>query len=255
MDSANYVRAANNGFWSQYVGTDGMSVLRFLRLRRTEGSFRQHPWGALSDAGDGAALRHFHSPVSFYLYALTQRFSDHPSANRIVTAVISSATIALLFGIALLEGVPLAVAVVGGMVLSLSPALITAGTDMTPHPLFSLAALSAIATFARYWTNRRWVWLLAWVITTAVAVATLEFATLLIATFILVISLFFWQKRGAGVYARDLRAVTLAIVGTIAGLFALWPAGSSKAAMRLVTALCSFKGSSANARSATSSRR
>ncbi len=243
VDSANYVRAANNGVWSQYVGLDGMSVVEFLRLRRAGGVFRQHPWGALSDAGDGAALRHFHAPMSFYVYALTQRlFSDRPSANRIITAIISSAIVALLFGIALFEGVPLAAALIGTVVLSLSPALLVSGTDMTPHPLFSLSAMSAIAAFALYWRKHHITWLVTWIVLTAVAIATLEFSTLLIAAFVLMLSISFFQRRSAAGHVKDLKRSLLAISGLLACLFVLWPAGFIKGGYALSYGTLIFQG-------------
>ena len=67
--------------------------------------FRKHPWSVLLDRGDGAALRHFHAPASFYLYALAEQSGAPASACRVLTAVISSATIALLFGIGVITGV------------------------------------------------------------------------------------------------------------------------------------------------------
>ena len=242
VDSANYIRAANNGVWSQYMGTDGISVLEFLHRRQAGGTFRLHPWSALSDSGDGAALRHFHSPGSFYIYAVTQRWNGTPFANRIVTAVISSATVALVSGIALFEGVPLLVAVLGAIVLSLSPALLVAGTDMTPHPFFSLAATAAIAAFAFYWTSRRAVWLALWVVTTAAALVTLEFAVLLLAAFVLMLLLIFWQLRGSGDSIRELKRLFLAAVGLIAALFAFWPAGFLRGGYALSYGTLIFQG-------------
>jgi hypothetical protein len=225
MDSADYVRAERNGFLTQYLGSDGISLVEFVRSRSAGGDFRLHPWSVLLDRGDGAALRHFHVPASFYLYAIVERLSGHPSADKILTAAISSATIALLCAIALVEGAPLAFAGAGAIVMGLCPALIDAGTTMTPHALFSLAAICAIATFACYQRTGRMEWLVAWVIATSIAMATLEFSTLLIATFVLMLGILFWQSRAVRERPFKLRTLLWALGGLVVCLFALWPAG------------------------------
>jgi hypothetical protein len=225
MDSADYVRAARNGFWTQYVGSDSISLLEFVRSRAAGGGFRMHPWSVLLDRGDGSALRHFHAPASFYLYALAERLSGRPSADKIFTAAIGSATIALLFAIAVAEGAPLAFAGAGAIAMALSPALIETGSGMTPHPLFSLAAMSAIAAFSFYQRTQRTEWLAAWVVATSIAMATLEFSILLIATFAFMLGMLFWRSRTARGGPFKLRTLLWASVGLIVCLFALWPAG------------------------------
>lgn len=239
MDSADYVRAARNGFWAQYTGSDTIPVADFIRGWRAGGELRQHPWSVLLDRGDGAALRHFHTPGSFYLYAIANVSGAPPSASKTLTAVISAATIALIFGIAVLMGLSLTLAGLGALVLSLSPALLDAGTGMTPHPLYSLAAMLAIAAFARYEATRRTAWLAGCVVATSVALVTLEFSTLLIATFSCMLGVILWRSRHR---SDDLKSLLWAVVGLIVCLFVMWPGGFLRGGYALSYGTLIFQG-------------
>ncbi len=179
-DAADYVRASRSSLPTLYFDSDSLSASRFIARYRESASFRSHPWGLLYQQNDGAALRHFHVPVGFYLPALSEHAGWDRHAQRIIVALSSAATAALCFWIVSSAGVSITIAVAASLFLCFSPVMTLAGTALSPHALFSLAAIAAMYLFCQWLDTNRKSALAAFSLALGLAVGVLELSPLLV---------------------------------------------------------------------------
>lgn len=224
-DSADYVRAARSPFLRTYLNTDSASPVRLWQLR-SDPEFRVHPWDYLYFHNDNAAIRHFHSPLSFYPLHVVSVFTSADSNQRIVSSLVTAATCgAIVFGLSLF-GVPLTVAGLVALVAGIQSRYVEVSVDPSPHGWYMLFAVLFLFTFARYLSTRRIRVLAIAAILLACAFATLEFSLELIASIPVALTIQWLVDRRA---LGDFRALAISILKAVpiflGASFVLWPGG------------------------------
>ena len=218
FDAADYIRAIHEGFWAQYTGSDSMPVTAFLDTYRHDSRFREHPWGLIYRTNDGAALRHFHVPLAFYLPSLADSAGYGRRAQRLLVALISAATVMTVFLMLTFAGTSAWLAFFAGLLLSLSPVLVLAGTTLSPHALFSLTALVCVFSLCRWMETRHDGWLALFAIAFGSSIATLELTPLLVVVIVALLTV-------TGKRHLPFLKVSTALLASLGIAMALWPGG------------------------------
>ncbi len=181
-DAADYSRAIRAGVLPQYLASDSATLPEFIKRRRSDPKFETHAWGYLYQENDGAALRHFHVPLGFYLPALLHDGGVNERGQRVGVAVVSAVTVSVAFLIVAASAVPLWLAVLTGLFAASSPVLILAGTNISPHPWFTLFSIVALYSFCRWLDTSGARWMTLFAVTLAASIASLELAPILVIT-------------------------------------------------------------------------
>lgn len=229
-DAADYARAAKASPGELYRGAHDASLPRLIALKR-DPQAGAHPWDYLYRQNDGNALRHFHVPVSFYIASAVNAFGGEERAQRMATSVAGAMAGAVATGGLLCLGAPWFASLLAGVLVVTDSRFIEITTDVSPHPWYILFALSCLmlSAFALRSGSRR-ARVAAWA-ALALSIATLEFAPLLVAAFLLAAVAGRLAKLPDAhkfvprpLLARSAR--TLAFLAVM--LFAIWPAGVLK---------------------------
>ncbi len=224
-DAADYSRAIHAGVLPQYMGTDSITLPDFLWRLRTDAKFREHSWGSLYQRNDGAALRHFHVPVGFYVPALLYDGGFGPKAQRLAIALISAATVSAAFLILSAAAVPWWLAGLAALFCCCSPVLILAGSNLSPHPLFTLFSMAAVYSFCRWLQIASARWMALFAVCFAVSAASLELAPILFVT-VLGTAVYFWFRvPRAAEHKISVRQVFVCVAIIFGSLAVLWPGG------------------------------
>jgi hypothetical protein len=224
-DAADYSRAIRAGVVAQYLGTDSIKLPDFLWRLRADAKFREHSWGSLYQRNDGAALRHFHVPGGFYIPALLHDGGFGPKAQRVAIALISASTVSAAFLILSAAAVPWQLAGLAGLFCCCSPVLILAGTNLSPHPLFTLFSTVAVYSFCRWMGSASARWMAMFAVCFAVSAASLELAPILLLT-VLATAAYSWFRLPRSSERKIPVRQVLVCVGIIcASLTLLWPGG------------------------------
>jgi len=130
-------------------------------------------------------MRHFHAPVSFYIMSAVHALGGEERAQRGASSLAGAMVGAVTAGGLLCLGAPWGASLLAGIVVVADSGFITVTTDISPHPWYILFALSCLMLSAfTLRTGSRRAYIAAWV-TFALSIATLEFAPLLVAAFVL----------------------------------------------------------------------
>jgi hypothetical protein len=224
-DSADYRRAADAHFLQLYLNTDSASPLQLFQLRH-DPVFRSHPWDYLYFSGDNAAIRHFHTPLSFYAMHAMSVVSSADTSQRKLTSLVTALTCGVVVVGLFAFGLPLPVAVMLGLVAGLQSRYTEVSVDPSPHGWYMLFAVLFLFVFAGYFRTHRFRTLAIAAIFLGCAFATLEFSLELILSVCLAVAVLWLLDRSV---LGDLR--TLAISFGKAALvfllttFVLWPGG------------------------------
>lgn len=224
-DSADYVRAARAPLLQTYFNIDSASPAQLFQMRH-DPAFRAHPWDYLYFHDDNAALRHFHTPVSFYSMHIVSLFTAADSYQRVVSSLVTAATCGVLvFGLASL-GVPLSIATLTALVAGLQSRYVEVSVDPSPHGWYMLFAIVFLFAFARYLITRQFQTLALAAIFLGLAFATLEFSLELILSIPLALAVLWVLDRNALgnlkiLVVSLLKAVPVFLVTTLI----LWPGG------------------------------
>lgn len=225
-DAADYMRAAEAPLIATWLDTDSASPLALAHLRRTSAQFRQHSWDYLYAVGDNNALRHFHSPFSFYPNHIVHAIFGTDRAVRVLTSAVSAATCGILFLLLVEFAVPLVPAVLLTLYAGLGSRFVEVSVDPTPHGWFILLSLAFLYLFARYLSTHRERDLYAAAILLGLCFATLEFSVQFFLTIpSILLALWFLQPDSLprwGIAQRHaLRAAGIFLLTT----FVVWPGG------------------------------
>lgn len=229
-DAADYLSAARSGFWSLYGASGSRGLWRAVSIYRNEPQARAHVWAVLERRNDAAAMFHFHVSAGFYPTAVAATLGAGPKAQRMVVAAEGALAIGLLFAVLCMAGVAAPLAAVAAVAAAASPAVILASSDISPHPLFFVAALGFAYHLAKYLeapSKHRCIVVAIWL---AGAIAVLELSLVLIAGLIPILACF---RRMARI--EHLRAGVPAFLGA---LLVAWPGGRAQG--RLRSELCRF---------------
>lgn len=224
-DSADYRRAADAHFLQLYLNTDSASPLQLFQLRH-DPAFRSHPWDYLYFSGDNAAIRHFHTPLSFYAMHATSLVSSADASQRKLTSLVTAATCGVVVVGLFAFGLPLPVAVMLALVAGIQSRNTEVSVDPSPHSWYMLFAVLFLFAFAGYFRTHRFRTLAIAAVFLACAFATLEFSLELIASvFLAVVVLWIVDRSALG----DLRTLAIsfgkAVLVFLMTTFVLWPGG------------------------------
>jgi hypothetical protein len=224
-DSADYLRAAKTGLVSLYLNTDSASPVALMKMRGNP-HFRAAPWDYLYFRNDDAALRHFHTPFSFYVMHAVHAAGGSDRAQRMTVSIVTATTCAVLvFGLST-AGVPLALAGAAALLAGWQTCYIEVSVDPTPHSWYMLFAMTFLFLLADFLVTRRIRSLVLASIALGFAFATLEFSLQLMVAipFALLGLRMIGRLPGAelaGVCRQILRVVPIFLGIT----FLLWPGG------------------------------
>jgi hypothetical protein len=224
-DAADYVRASDSSILSTWLNTNSASPTELWKLRGDD-SFRSHPWDYLYMRGDNAALRHFHSPVSYYPLHLMRVVSKSAQPERLLTSLVSSITCAVIVVALAGFSVPLPLAALLGLLVGLQSRYIEPSVDPTPHTWYMLFALVFLCLFLRYLLTRMNRDLYFAAAALALTFATLEFCVELFAT--VVFSLFliaFFARSYLPEWPAARKPMGKAFALFMAITLLLWPGG------------------------------
>ena len=224
-DSADYRRAANAPFLQMYLNTDSASPVQLFQLRH-DPSFRAHPWDYLYFSGDNAAIRHFHTPVSFYAMHVTSLLSSADASQRLVSSLVTAVTCgAIVLGL-FAFGVPLPVAGMMALAAGLQSRYTEVSVDPSPHSWYMLFAVLFLFAFAYYFNTRRFQTLAASAIFLALAFATLEFSLeLIVSVFLALIVIWLVNRSALGDFKILAVSLGKALLVFCLTTFILWPGG------------------------------
>ncbi len=245
-DSADYMRAAQDLILSTWMDTDSASLPQLITLHQQNPEFRRHPWDFLYAAGDNSALRHFHSPLSFYaMHAVRALFepdrikpdrtnpdrtkpdrAGQDRAARRLASCVSAVTCGFLFYLLVQLGLPLAPAALLALFAGMQSRYIEVSIDPTPHGWYIFFALGFLYFFARFLISQLPRDLYVAAVTLALAFSALEFTVELLASVPLALALLWISNRGllprwSAVRRPLLHACGIFLVAT----FVIWPGG------------------------------
>ncbi len=224
-DSADYRRAANTHFLQLYLNTDSASPVQLYELRH-DPAFRSHPWDYLYFSGDNAAIRHFHTPVSFYTMHVISLVSSADASQRVLTSLVTAATCGVVVVGLFAFGLPLPVAAMLALVAGIQSRNTEVSVDPSPHSWYMLFAVLFLFAFASYFRDHRFRTLAVAAVFLACAFATLEFSLELIVSVFLTMAVLWVVNRSA---LGDLRTLAIsfgkAVLVFLVTTFILWPGG------------------------------
>ena len=224
-DSADYLRAANTDFAAIYLNTNSASPVALHRLLK-DPAFEAAPWDYLYFRGDNAALRHFHSPFSYYtMHVVSSMHGSDRDQRLLVSAVTASTCFAITMGLILLD-VPAALAASLALLAGVQTSYTEVSVDPTPHSWYMLFAVLFLLLFSRYLVGHRFRTLALSAIALGFAFATLEFSLELILSVPLTIGylwIFYrWPKSEIRALLKQIARAAPVFLGTT---FVLWPGG------------------------------
>lgn len=224
-DSADYVRAARAPLKGTYFNTDSLSPMQLFALRN-DPVFRSHPWDYLYVRDDNSALRHFHSPFSFYAMHAVSKISPHDKNQRVVSSLVTAATCAAIVAGLIAFDVPLVLAILLALLAGVQSRYTEVSINPSPHGWYMFFAVLFLFTFALYLRKSRFSTLVIASIFLAFAFATLEFSLELVASIPFAV-LCVWLVQGRTF--ADLKTLLLSMLKVVPVFclttFILWPGG------------------------------
>ena len=225
-DSGDYMRAAQAPLAAIWLNTNSATPLELLRLRRQNAQFRRRPWDMLYAEDDNAALRHFHSPVSFYAMHIVRSLGSSDRSVRLMASCVSALTCGFIVWLLLKLAVPPALAVLLALFAGLQSRYIEVSVDPTPHGWYILFSLAFLYFFARFLIGQRPrdLYLTAGML--ALAGGTLEFTVELIASIPLTLGwLWLLQRKDPPRWSTLNKLFWKAVGILLAVSFLIWPGG------------------------------
>ncbi|HZC42903.1 MAG TPA: hypothetical protein VE195_01940 [Acidobacteriaceae bacterium] len=224
-DSADYRRAATTHFLPLYLNTNSASPVQLFQLRH-DPAFRSHPWDYLYFSDDNAAIRHFHTPVSYYAMHVISVMSSADTSQRVLTSVVTAVTCGVVVVGLFASGLPLPVAGLLALVAGIQSRNTEVSVDPSPHSWYMLFAVLFLFAFSGYFRSHRFRDLGVAAVFLGCAFATLEFSLELVVSVVLaVIVIRIVDRRALG----DLRTLATsfgkAVLVFLLTTFVLWPGG------------------------------
>lgn len=233
-DEADYMHAVAQGFWANSLDRPTIPLGEFLALGLGQGRApaQQRDLSSYIRAQEDITFyRHFHGPLYFYWQMLARLLPGPQEYRARLASLLLLPLTGLALGLAcrlLLGRDPWAVLAAGGLAVGLlafcRPSLLTAA-EVTPHALFAPVSLGVLVALARFMQrpSRRALALAA--LLTGLALATIEYAALLLATMLACLALVWWLApapwRGAAPSRKG--QLGLAALVLLLGLLAVWP--------------------------------
>jgi hypothetical protein len=224
-DSADYRRAADTPFLQLYMNTDSLSPLELYQLRQNA-AFRSHPWDYLYFNNDNAAIRHFHTPVSFYAMHAVSRVTAEDTGQRKLTSLVTAVTCGAIVVGLFAFGLPLPVAALLALVAGIQSRNTEVSVDPSPHSWYMLFAVLFLFTFAQYFRTQKFQTLAIAAVFLGCAFATLEFSLELILSVCLAVVVVWVVDRSVlGNWKAQAISFGKAVLVFLLTTFVLWPGG------------------------------
>lgn len=224
-DSADYMHAAKSSLLSTWLNTNSVAPWQFAQMRSKPG-FRAHPWDTLYVAGDNAALRHFHGPVSFYAMHAVDSISHNHRWQRLLTSLVGSLISAALFCVLVEFRVSSLLSFTLAVYAGLQSRFVEVSVDPTPHVWYILFSIAFLFFFARFLAKQRPGDLRSASIALGFAFATLEFSVELFATIGVSLAFLFVCSRDLlPSWSKSRHSVLVAVGFFLLTTFVLWPGG------------------------------
>ena len=221
-DEADYMFAASQGYWANASDTPTQPIVEFFGTGLSRGR----------DPGQRAALseliranndvlfyRHWHGPVYSYWLMATGRWKDSESTMRLLTVVFTAAAfLAIYCGCLWLwpgeKG--RTVAVLASSLYLFSVSNLSASTDLAPHGVFVLCAVTSLFFTAKMFSNDELKYACAAMFAAGVAFCCLELAFVILLTFVIV---FVWNRWRE----KSLTSVLISALALACGVAVAWP--------------------------------
>jgi hypothetical protein len=230
-DEADYMYAASKGLCANYIDRDAIPFATFIEQGLNKG-LKKEKRASLSEflrgSDDITFYRHYHGPLYFYFLSLTYGLSGKSEFLMRWSSLlfwIASVAITYMGCLFLLGKAGRRSAVLAAAFLLFSTTNIKTCTQVTPHGLYVLTVIISLLLISKFLKTKQLIFLYCATVTTAFAFLTIEYALLLLLTFISCV----WLQRKqtfTDLSLKDLwfRAVFIPaglLVGTV---FVLWPA-------------------------------
>ncbi len=183
-DEADYMYAASWGFLANWTDTPSMPLGEFIQAgldREHDG--RRRLSERIRGANDVLFYRHFHGPLFHYALASMARLGLNEHDARTMLLVFPCAALAVVYfgSLGLAPRMKAVTALLAGM-LFLSSYAVLGSTEVAPHHLFALCALTSLILLAKAVMCGRLLYWYASVAIAALAFCTLEIALVLLTT-------------------------------------------------------------------------
>ena len=229
-DEADYMYAVSRGFWANYTDSPSISLSEFVRQGRgAAGQFTSSKRQALSDyiraSGDVPFYRHYHGPVSTYLWiAATQLAGTSENIPRMAAVFCHLAACFLVGCMAWALGGGNAGALLGFTASLLSPVLLRTAFFVQAHTVYTLWVVASLGFAALAIRLRNIRWLYGSSISTAFAVCTIEYGAFLV--FAVVASV--WLARRQLAAEGGWHPYVAPAAAGVGALLMIWPGGLLK---------------------------
>jgi len=220
-DAADYVRAAKAGFAASYFETRSVGLWGSIRIMNQYPEARLHLWDLLQQQDDAAPRRHWHVAPGLYGAAIASQIGAPNRTYRLIMAAAGAVAVAAVFIGLRLAGVHFLLALVTAALSAVSPAVVYASSNVTPHAPFLAALLASGFAFAQYLERGNRAWGIATGVALGFAVATCELTIMICAAFGLILA---WRAFRSGIKPTVslLPVPAAAFLGTA---MLLWPGG------------------------------
>ena len=225
-DAADYMRAAQAPIVATWLNTDSATPIELFQRRKSDPEFDHHPWFTAYMEGDNAALRHFHTPVMFYVLHIVRGFFSTDRCARVLWSVAGAILCGLFYFILAESSLPLFVVALLTFFVSVQASLIETSVDPTPHIWYIPFALGFLFLLARYLTSHRPRDLYLAAVLLALAVATLEFSLELFAAIpVSLVTLWLIKRESLPPRWTALKSTLKACGLFLLTTFVIWPGG------------------------------
>lgn len=220
-DAADYVRGAKIGLTASYFDTRSVGLLGAIKIMKQHPEARLHLWDLLQQQDDAAPSRHFHVAPGLYGAVLASQFGAANRTYRLIMAAAGAFAIGGIFIGLRLAGVHFLLALAAAALATVSPSVVYASSNVSPHAPFLAALIASGFAFAQYLKRGTREWGIATGVTLGFAVATCELSIIIFVAFALILV---WCAFRSGIrFAIDrLPLPAVALLGT---LVLLWPGG------------------------------
>ena len=228
-DESDYMFAASQGLYANYVDKNTLSLAQFLRLGLSKG-LQPDNRTSLSEFirtnGDIAFYRHYHGPLSFYGLIFWRYFVNNDEYSvRLISLLFSIATVAAVYMgcfFLLQEKGRLPALLASIMLLCSYPSIVTA-TEISTHGAYVFAATITLFFMAKLLQTNNLRYGYYTIIAMAVAFTATEYATVLFVTLIVCLVIHrreLFPNWSRAQYCKALGLAAALFVGTI---LLVWP--------------------------------
>ena len=220
-DAADYVRAAKIGFFASYFETRSVGLWGSIRIMKQYPQARLHLWDFLEQQDDPAPSRHWHVAPGFYGDAIASQLGAASRTHRLIMAAAGAITVGTIFVGLRFASVDFLLAFATAALATLSPAVVSTSSTVSPHAPFLAALIASGFAFAQYLDKGGRARGIATGVTLGAAIATCELSITICVAFGLILV---WRARRSGIRST-INLLPTPVVALLITLLLLWPGG------------------------------